>query len=156
MSHHKWHLHETYESVFQTVQNRFPFLEGFICDVIHRPSKSKCSQTVAGHWIAEGLRCVKIKYRERGHVITVRKKRPDIIRYVRFQVLTAASMKFRILLGCTAVHHTWWWRQYVPLKRRSTIILHGSTSQKTILNIIRYISKNLASGLYPVIDPSSF
>jgi hypothetical protein len=28
-----------------------------------------------------------------------------------------------------------WWRQYVPLKRRSTIILHGSTSQKTILNI---------------------
>jgi hypothetical protein len=30
----------------------------------------------------------------------------------------------------------WWWRQYVPLKRRSTIILHGSTSQKTILNII--------------------
>jgi hypothetical protein len=29
---------------------------------------------------------------------------------------------------------TWWWRQYAPLKRRSTIILHGSTSQKTILN----------------------
>jgi hypothetical protein len=29
-----------------------------------------------------------------------------------------------------------WWRQYVPLKRRSTIILHGSTSQKTILNFI--------------------
>jgi hypothetical protein len=28
------------------------------------------------------------------------------------------------------------WRQYAPLKRRSTIILHGSTSQKTILNII--------------------
>jgi hypothetical protein len=27
-----------------------------------------------------------------------------------------------------------WWRQHVPLKRRSTIILHGSTSQKTILN----------------------
>jgi hypothetical protein len=27
------------------------------------------------------------------------------------------------------------WRQYAPLKRRSTIILHGSTSQKTILNI---------------------
>jgi hypothetical protein len=26
--------------------------------------------------------------------------------------------------------HPWWWRQYVPLKRRSTIILHGSTSQK--------------------------
>jgi hypothetical protein len=30
--------------------------------------------------------------------------------------------------------HPWWWRQYAPLKRRSTIILHGSTSQKTILN----------------------
>jgi hypothetical protein len=32
--------------------------------------------------------------------------------------------------------HPWWWRQYAPLKCRSTIILHGSTSQKTILNII--------------------
>jgi hypothetical protein len=32
--------------------------------------------------------------------------------------------------------HPWWWRQYVPLKRRSTIILHGSTSQKTIPNFI--------------------
>jgi hypothetical protein len=31
---------------------------------------------------------------------------------------------------------TWWWRQYAPLNRRSTIILHGSTSQKTILNLI--------------------
>jgi hypothetical protein len=30
--------------------------------------------------------------------------------------------------------HPWWWRQHEPLKRRSTIILHGSTSQKTILN----------------------
>jgi hypothetical protein len=27
------------------------------------------------------------------------------------------------------------WRQYAPLKRRSTIILHGSISQKTTLNI---------------------
>jgi hypothetical protein len=32
--------------------------------------------------------------------------------------------------------HPWWWRQYAPLKRWSTVILHGSTSQKTILNII--------------------
>jgi hypothetical protein len=32
--------------------------------------------------------------------------------------------------------HTWWWRQHVPLKRRSTIILHGNTSQKTVLNFI--------------------
>jgi hypothetical protein len=30
----------------------------------------------------------------------------------------------------------WWWRQYAPLKRRSTIILHSSISQKTTLNII--------------------
>jgi hypothetical protein len=30
--------------------------------------------------------------------------------------------------------HPWWWRQYAPLKRRSTIILHGSTTQKTALN----------------------
>jgi hypothetical protein len=28
------------------------------------------------------------------------------------------------------------WRQYAPLIRRSTIILHGSTTQKTALNII--------------------
>jgi hypothetical protein len=25
--------------------------------------------------------------------------------------------------------HPWWWRQYAPLKRRLTIILHGSISQ---------------------------
>jgi hypothetical protein len=30
--------------------------------------------------------------------------------------------------------HPWWWRQYAPLKRWSTIILHGSTSQKATLN----------------------
>jgi hypothetical protein len=46
--------------------------------------------------------------------------------FVRFQVLTAASMMFR--------DHPWWWRQYAPLKRRSTIILHGSITQKTALN----------------------
>jgi hypothetical protein len=36
----------------------------------------------------------------------------------------------------TAVHlrrQSWWWWQYAPLKRRSTIILHGSKSQKTYL-----------------------
>jgi hypothetical protein len=32
--------------------------------------------------------------------------------------------------------HPWWWRQYAPLKRRPTIILHRSTSQQTILSII--------------------
>jgi hypothetical protein len=31
----------------------------------------------------------------------------------------------------------WWWRQHVPLKRRTIIILHGSTSQKTILKFMR-------------------
>jgi hypothetical protein len=30
----------------------------------------------------------------------------------------------------------WWWRQHFPLKRRSTINLHGSTSKKTNLNFI--------------------
>jgi hypothetical protein len=40
-------------------------------------------------------------------------------------------------IDVSEVHtHPWWWRQYVPLKRRSTIILHGSTTQKTALNII--------------------
>jgi hypothetical protein len=32
--------------------------------------------------------------------------------------------------------HPWWWRQYAPVKRRSTIILHSSISQKTTLNIV--------------------
>jgi hypothetical protein len=58
---------------------------------------------------------------------------------VRFQVLTAASMMFRVvfwdILPCKMiVTHPWWWRQYAPLKRRSTIILHGSRSQKTTPN----------------------
>jgi hypothetical protein len=54
---------------------------------------------------------------------------------VRFQVLTAAIIKFRIVfwdvLPCKI---SLIWRQYAPLKRLSTIILHGSTSQKTILD----------------------
>jgi hypothetical protein len=37
--------------------------------------------------------------------------------------------------------HPWWWRQYVPLKRRSTIILHGSTTQKTALNVFEIFIK---------------
>jgi hypothetical protein len=70
---------------------------------------------------------------------------------VRFQVLTATSMKLRIVFwdalqckiivdrrfrGTYCFHHQGWVRHYVPLKRRSTIILHGSISQKTTLNII--------------------
>jgi hypothetical protein len=61
--------------------------------------------------------------------------------FVRFQVLTAASMMFRIVFWDVLPY--WWWRQYAPLKRRSTIILHGSTSQKTILNIKRYFIRKL-------------
>jgi hypothetical protein len=44
--------------------------------------------------------------------------------YLRVQVLSTASMRFRVF---------WWWRQYTPLKRRSTPMrLHGATSQKTL------------------------
>jgi hypothetical protein len=61
---------------------------------------------------------------------------------VRFKVLAAASMMLRIVFW-DVLHHPWWWRQYAPLKRRSTIILHCSTSQKTILNICtRFIDLN--------------
>jgi hypothetical protein len=38
--------------------------------------------------------------------------------------------------GVYCLHHQGWRRQYAPLKRRSTIILHGSITQKTALNII--------------------
>jgi hypothetical protein len=64
--------------------------------------------------------------------------------WVRFQVLTVASMMFRVvfwdILPCKMIVDRrfrgayWWWRQYATLKRRSTIILHGSISQKTTLN----------------------
>jgi hypothetical protein len=37
--------------------------------------------------------------------------------------------------GMKWIIHPWWWRQHLPLKRRSTIILHGSTTQKTALNM---------------------
>jgi hypothetical protein len=45
-------------------------------------------------------------------------------------------MEFELSSGMYWCTHPWWWRQYVPLKRRSTIILRGSTSQKTFLNVI--------------------
>jgi hypothetical protein len=60
-------------------------------------------------------------------------------KYLTFQVLTAASMKFKFVfwdvLPCKIIvdrRFRWW--QHVPLKRLPTIILHGSTSQKTNLN----------------------
>jgi hypothetical protein len=45
---------------------------------------------------------------------------------------------FWVILPCKmiVIRDEWWWRQYAPLKRRSTIILHGSITQKTALNII--------------------
>jgi len=67
--------------------------------------------------------------------------------YVRFQVLTAASMMFRVVfwdvLSCKMIVdrrfrgayclHYQGWRRYAPLKRRSTPMgLHGATCQKTV------------------------
>jgi hypothetical protein len=76
------------------------------------------------------------------------------IHCLRFQVLTAASMKFRVFWDVAPCSHVevdrrfrgtylllpssspWWWRQYTPLKRRSTSTwLHGVTSQKTLNQI---------------------
>jgi hypothetical protein len=72
--------------------------------------------------------------------------------FVRFQVLTAASTMFRVVFwdilpckmivdrrfrGAYCLHHQGW--QYAPLKRRSTIIIHGSTSQKTTLNMSHFV-----------------
>jgi hypothetical protein len=72
---------------------------------------------------------------------------------MRFQVLTAESMMFRIVFwdvlpckmivdrhfrGTCCLHHQGAFHRpyHVPMKRRLTIILHGSTSQKTNLNFI--------------------
>jgi hypothetical protein len=96
--------------------------------------------------------------------------------HVRFQVLTAASMMFRIVfwdvLPCKIIvyrrfrrayclhPHPWCWRQYAPLKRRSTIILHGITSQKTILNMFLSVMNthpfNSASSPVPPAKSSIF
>jgi hypothetical protein len=50
--------------------------------------------------------------------------------YVRFQVLTAASMMFRAVF-------------WVILPCRMTIILHGSITQKTALNIKMYVDEKV-------------
>jgi hypothetical protein len=70
--------------------------------------------------------------------VTVHKLK-KLFKLVRFQVLTAASMiriVFWDVLPCKMIVDRRFrcWGPYAPLKRRSTIILHGSTSQKTILN----------------------
>jgi hypothetical protein len=61
-----------------------------------------------------------------------------MFRIVFWDVLPCKIIVDRRFRVCTAsiITHPWWWRQYAPLKHRLTIILHGSTSQKTILNII--------------------
>jgi hypothetical protein len=62
------------------------------------------------------------------------------ISYMRFQVLTTASMKMIVFseVGRRFRGASWWWRQYAPLTRRSTSTkLHGCTSQKAIIVIFR-------------------
>jgi hypothetical protein len=51
-----------------------------------------------------------------------------------------------------ALTHPWWWRQYAPLKRPSTIILHGSITQKTVLNWAYFLK---ISGLFKPHDRNS-
>jgi hypothetical protein len=78
------------------------------------------------------------------------KKFGVIVSCVRFQVLTAARMKFRVFrdvalcsfVGVDESSH-WRLRQYVPLKRRSTPRLHGAISQKT-LNFVSYSCRILS------------
>jgi hypothetical protein len=61
-------------------------------------------------------------------------------RIVIWDVLPCKIIVGRRVRGTGCLHHPWLWRQYQPpLKRRSTIILHGSTSQKTILNLIDWL-----------------
>jgi hypothetical protein len=70
--------------------------------------------------------------------------------YMRFQVLTVASMKFRFVfwdvLPCKIIVNRLLEVcaasiiRAIPLKHRSTIILHGSASQKINLNFFCYIS----------------
>jgi hypothetical protein len=61
-------------------------------------------------------------------------------RFVFWDVLPFKIIVDRHFKGTCCLHHRgdelspWWWRQHVPLKRRLTIILYGSTSQKTNLN----------------------
>jgi hypothetical protein len=86
----------------------------------------------------------------------------DIIRFVRFQFLTAASMNMRVfcdvapfsLIGVDrrlrdahCLHHQgdenslpWRWRRYSPLKSQYTPTrLHGAISQNVGIFIIRYV-----------------
>jgi hypothetical protein len=50
----------------------------------------------------------------------------------------------------------WWWRQYAPLKRRSTIILHGSISQKTTLNFKYSSQQPQSTSIYSCVSHTTF
>jgi hypothetical protein len=54
--------------------------------------------------------------------------------YCRVKWLSTDVSELRIASN-TRDEHPWWWRQYAPLKRRSTIILHDSITQKTALDL---------------------
>jgi len=69
-----------------------------------------------------------------------------IFRIVSWDVLPCKIIVDRRFRG-TCYIQPWWWRQHIPLKRRSTIILHGSTSQKKILNILWYTLTDVSEGL---------
>jgi hypothetical protein len=59
---------------------------------------------------------------------------------------------YSYVAGSNLTTNPWWWRQHAPLKRRSTIILHGSTSQKTILNFILASVRTWNLTTYPWFD----
>jgi hypothetical protein len=59
---------------------------------------------------------------------------------VTHQVLMVASMKMTAFWDIV----TWWWRQYAPLKRQSTVTrLRGTISQKALIFSIRSKSLNI-------------
>jgi hypothetical protein len=63
--------------------------------------------------------------------------------YVRFQVITVASMKTTAFWGMLPTNmcddsYLWWRRQYTPLKRRPTFMrMHGAISQKAVTSGLR-------------------
>jgi hypothetical protein len=48
------------------------------------------------------------------------------------------------------IREPWWWRKHVPLKRRSTITLHGNTSQKTNSELSIFVPKKYGDFLWSV------
>jgi hypothetical protein len=61
----------------------------------------------------------------------------EVDRFVWSTCVRSCALTWSIVISST-ISLDWWWRQYAPLKLRSTIILHGSISQKTTLN--KYVS----------------